>query len=586
MMRIYGVVGWKNAGKTSLMERLVAEIRARGFSVSTVKHAHHAFDLDQPGKDSHRHRAAGAGEVLLASYKRWALLHELGDAPEPPLAEMLAKLAPVDLVLVEGYKRDEHPKVEVFREAAGHALIQPGDPTVRAVATDVAVGDLPVPVFDLDDPAAIAEFILAEVGFGPRAGAAQASGCFSFPKADGMASVDDALAMLRAGVAPVTGRETVAVSEAAGRILADDAVAERANPPGTNSAMDGYAFAHDGIDAGGEASFALLDGRSAAGAPFQGRVGPGQAVRILTGALMPEGADTVVMQERVTVDGDRLRFAGGIAHGANTRARGEDIAAGETALPAGTRISAAEIGLLTAVGVAQIAVRTRLRVGVFSTGDELAAPGSTPDPARTYDANRPMLLALAERWGHGAVDLGQVPDDQGQLRAALDRAAREVDVILTSGGASAGEEDHVSALLGGEGEVVQWRVALKPGKPLVLGNWRGVPVFGLPGNPVSAFVTALLFARPALSVLAGGAWLAPQGYSVPAAFSMNRRHGRREFLRARLSADGAAEVFRSDSSGMMSSLGWAEGFVEVHEDQAKIAAGQTVRFFPFGSFGL
>ena len=158
-MKIYGVIGWKNAGKTGLMERLVAEITGRGFAVSTIKHAHHAFDLDRPGKDSHRHRAAGAGEVLLASHSRWALLHELGAAPEPPMDELVAKLAPSDLVLVEGYKRDAHSKIEVFRAEAGHALIQPDDPTVRAIATDTALPDLPVPLFDLDDTATIADFI-------------------------------------------------------------------------------------------------------------------------------------------------------------------------------------------------------------------------------------------------------------------------------------------------------------------------------------------------------------------------------------------------------------------------------------------
>ena len=161
-MKIYGVIGWKNAGKTGLMERLVAEITGRGYSVSTIKHTHHTFDLDRPGKDSHRHRAAGAHEVLLASYKRWALLHETGDAPEPPMSDLLAKLAPCDIVLVEGYKRDSHAKVEVFRTETGHALIQPGDPTIRAIAADVALDALPVPVFDLDDTAAIADFILAE----------------------------------------------------------------------------------------------------------------------------------------------------------------------------------------------------------------------------------------------------------------------------------------------------------------------------------------------------------------------------------------------------------------------------------------
>jgi len=180
-MRIYGVIGWKNAGKTSLMERLVAEVRARGFTVSTVKHTHHRFDLDRPGKDSFRHRAAGAREVLLASHTRWALLHELGDEAEPPLVEILAKLAPVDLVLVEGYKRDPHPKVEVFREGEGRSLIQPDDPTVRAVACDREIEALPVPVLDLNDTCAIADFILAETGLRRTPEEGEGAACFEVP---------------------------------------------------------------------------------------------------------------------------------------------------------------------------------------------------------------------------------------------------------------------------------------------------------------------------------------------------------------------------------------------------------------------
>ncbi|OIP83859.1 MAG: molybdopterin-guanine dinucleotide biosynthesis protein B [Rhodobacterales bacterium CG2_30_65_12] len=581
-MKIYGVIGWKNAGKTGLMERLVADIRARGLTVSTVKHTHHAFDLDRPGKDSHRHRAAGAREVLLASYSRWALLHELGEAPEPPLGELLAKLTPVDLVLVEGYKRDAHAKIEVFRAPTGRALIQPDDPTVRAVASDVPLDGLPVPRFELDDTAAIADFILAETGLSEAAAPALADACFLPQNAPGMATVAEAQAMLRAALGPVTGREQIAVAEADGRILAEDAIAPRANPPGTNSAMDGYGFAHASL-AGGQTL--LLDpGRSAAGHPHSHAVAPGHAVKVLTGALLPDGVDTVAMQEHVTITGETITLPEGLSPGANSRAAGEDVAAGAVALSAGTPLGPAEIGLLSALGLAQVQVRNRLRVGLLSTGDELAAPGTTLDPARTYDANRPMLIALATRWGHDVRDLGHVPDSRDALRAALEAA--EVDVLITSGGASAGDEDHVSALLGSEGNLAQWRVALKPGKPLVLGQWRRMPVFGLPGNPVSAFVTALLFARPALSVLAGGHWLEPRGFEVPAAFALSKRAGRREFLRARLDGEGRAEIFRSDSSGMISSLAWAEGLLEIGEAAHEIAPGDPVRFLPLAGFGL
>ncbi|HCQ65703.1 MAG TPA: bifunctional molybdopterin-guanine dinucleotide biosynthesis protein MobB/molybdopterin molybdotransferase MoeA, partial [Rhodobacteraceae bacterium] len=326
--------------------------------------------------------------------------------------------------------------------------------------------------------------------------------------------------------------------------------------------------------------------RAAAGVPYPGEVPEGAAVRILTGALLPPGVDTVVMQEKVSVEAATIRLDAGLSVGANTRAAGEDVAEGAVALTAGTRVGPGEIGLATAVGLTELPVRARLRVGVLSTGDELAAPGTTTDPARTYDANRPMLLGLVSGWGHDAVDLGHIADDRDALRVLFDGLGSRVDAVLTSGGASAGDEDHVSALLRQEGRLAQWRVALKPGKPLLLAQWNRLPVFGLPGNPVSAFATALLFARPALSVLAGGPWLDRRGYDIPAAFSLTKRAGRREFLRAQLTGDGEARLFRSASSGMLSSLVWGDGFVELGEEAREIGPGDRVRFLPFSGFGV
>ncbi len=591
-MQIYGVIGWKNAGKTGLMERLVAEITARGLAVSTMKHAHHVFDVDQKGKDSFRHRQAGAREVLLASHSRWALMHELGADEEPSAEELLAKLAPCDLVLVEGYKRDSHPKVEVFRDTPGRELIAPGDPTVKAIATDVvdqvkaAVSG--VAVFHLDDTAAIADFILRETGLtqGPAAKASTLKDdCFALPEGVDWTPVDEALKRLRSAVAPVTGAEEIAVSEALNRVLARDHMAVRANPPGANSAVDGYGFAHASLPAG-EARLPLLEGRAAAGAPYNGAVPPGHAIRILTGALLPDGVDTIVMQEDVTLEGDTIRFGRGIKAGANARRAGEDVEAGALALPAGHVMRPPDIALLSGLGLAHAQVRKRLRVGVLSTGDEIVAPGSTLAPSATYDANRPMLLALAERWGYAPVDLGHVSDNYDALRTRLDEAGEAADVILTSGGASAGDEDHVSALLDKEGHLATWRVALKPGRPLVLAMWQGVPVFGLPGNPVAALVTTLIFARPALSKLAGAGWREPMRLRLPAAFSKAKKAGRREYLRARMTPEGNVEVFASEGSGRISGLSWANGLVELEEPAQQIRPGDMVRFLPYAGFGL
>ncbi|MCK4713185.1 MAG: bifunctional molybdopterin-guanine dinucleotide biosynthesis adaptor protein MobB/molybdopterin molybdotransferase MoeA, partial [Marinosulfonomonas sp.] len=556
-------------------------------------HAHHRFDVDHQGKDSYRHREAGAGEVLLASRQRWALMHELRGEDEPSLEALLKHLSPSDLVLIEGYKRDTHMKIEANRAATGQPLIALGDDTVRAVASDHKPDGLTVPLFDLDDTVAIADFVLQQVGLKRSdpvvpdlAPPVMRDDCFALPAGVNWMPVNDALAHLRDRLGPVVGVEDIAVPAAAGRVLAGDQMALRSNPPGANSAVDGYGFAHAATGSGAQV-LPLVDGRAAAGEPFDGAVPKGHAIRILTGALIPEGVDTVVMEEDVSSKDGHIAFQGPVKVRANARRAGEDVEAGQLALVAGHVLRSPDLALLTGLGVAQVAVRKRLRVGVLSTGDEIiAADGGTSPARKTYDANRPMLLSLAARWGCDPVDLGHVNDDRTLLKTCLDDAVAKVDVILTSGGASAGDEDHVSALLRQEGALEAWRIALKPGRPLALGMWQGVPVFGLPGNPVAAFVCAAIFARPSLSALSGAGWIEPQGFMVPAAFTKSKKAGRREYLRARMTADGRAEVFQSEGSGRISGLAWADGLVELGDGAMDISEGDPVRFLPYGSFGI
>ncbi|MCI2399579.1 bifunctional molybdopterin-guanine dinucleotide biosynthesis adaptor protein MobB/molybdopterin molybdotransferase MoeA [Aliiroseovarius subalbicans] len=589
-MKTYGVIGWKNSGKTGLVVRLVEHFTARGLVVSTIKNSHHGADVDHEGTDSFRHRQAGAREVVLASSARVAQMHELRGEDKPTLDALVARLGPCDIVLVEGFKTESHPKIEAHRGATGSDLIAAGDTTVTAVASDHPLEDLTQPVFDLDDTAAIAEFILEDLGLLRSAPEGAPTGrlkndCFALPPGVDWTPVDEARAMLRDRLSPVVAHEDIPVIDSAGRILARDAIALRSNPPGANSAVDGYGFAHHTLS-DGDPVLPLVAGRSAAGAPFASTVPPGHAVRILTGALVPDGVDTVVLQEDVTLSDGQIAFAAGAKAGANTRRAGEDVEAGTTALSAGHLLRAPDLALLSAVGIARVTVHRRLRVGVLSTGDEIVPPGPSDNPAHTFDANRPMLLALAAGWGYEAVDLGHLPDDRDAIRGGLNDAAARVDVLLTSGGASAGEEDHVSALLSGEGDLTTWRIAIKPGRPLALALWQGVPVFGLPGNPVAALVTTLIFARPSLSVLAGGAWLEPQSFTLPAAFSKSKKPGRREYLRARMTADGRVERFRSEGSGLISGLSWAEGLVELGDDAQELREGDPVRFLPYAGFAI
>jgi molybdopterin molybdotransferase len=410
--------------------------------------------------------------------------------------------------------------------------------------------------------------------------------CFALPPGIDWTPVDQALGLLRAGMRCVTGIEEVALAEAAGRILAAPVVARRSNPPAANSAIDGYAFAWASLGGAAEGDLALTNGRAAAGHPYAGTVPPGAALRILTGADLPMGADTVVLQEDSVVAGGRVRFHAPRKRGANSRKAGEDAEAGVEALPAGRRLTPADLARAAAVGADRLAVRRRLRLGVLSTGDELLQPGADPAAPGVFDANRPMLAALAVSQGFEVVDLGAVADQPDLVRAALDRGAAEADAIVTTGGASAGDEDHVSRIMAEEGRITTWRIAVKPGRPLALGFWRGVPVFGLPGNPVAAFVCFLIFARPALSVMAGAGWREAQGFAVPAGFEKAKKPGRREFLRARMRPDGHVEVFHSEGSGLIGGLCWADGLVELPDDAVTIRTGDPVRYLPYSSFGL
>lgn len=407
--------------------------------------------------------------------------------------------------------------------------------------------------------------------------------CFAMPQGVSWVPVDEALDRLRSALAPITEHEVIPTRDARGRVLAQDVVARRSNPPHANSAVDGYGFAHAAVGSGVQ-RLPLVAGRAAAGQPFDGHVPEGHAVRILTGAIIPPGVDTVVLEEDCAVNDTHVAFDGPVKAHANTRNAGEDVLEGAMALPKGHRLRAPDLALISALGIGTVQVVRALRVGVLSTGDEiLSDPDQDAQPHQIWDANRPMLLAMARDWHCMPVDLGHVRDDPDEIAARLSQG--NVDVILTSGGASAGDEDHVSQLLRARGTLSSWRIALKPGRPLALALWDGIPVIGLPGNPVAAFVCAAIFARPALSLLGGAGWCEVDAVTLPADFTKSKKPGRREYLRARRGPNGVA-VFQSEGSGRISGLSWANGLVELPDEAVDITPGTPVRFIPYSALGL
>lgn len=398
----------------------------------------------------------------------------------------------------------------------------------------------------------------------------------------GMLSFEEALAQLLEAARPVSEIDTLPTQAALGRVLAAAQTSTIAVPPLDNSAMDGYALRAADVPVAG--TRLPVSQRIAAGSVGEQLV-PGTAARIFTGAPVPPGADAVVMQEQCTADesgGGGVSFSVVPQSGANIRRAGEDIRAGATVLEAGVTLTPQALGLAASVGLAVLPVFRRLRVALFSTGDELAMPGEPLKPGGIYNSNRFLLRGLLEQAGCIVTDLGIVADDLEATRAALRKAAHGHDLILTSGGVSVGEEDHVKPAVQAEGSLDLWKIAIKPGKPLAFGRIGECDFIGLPGNPVACFVTFAMLVRPFLRRRQGGGATTPLALMLPAGFDWPRADSRREFLRVRIGADGRLAMYANQGSGVLTSTHWADGLVDNPPGQA-FRAGDVVRYLPLSS---
>jgi molybdopterin molybdotransferase len=408
--------------------------------------------------------------------------------------------------------------------------------------------------------------------------------CFAF--GGPMMSVDEAVRLIAARVAAVLDVETVALTDADGRILAHEIAAPLPLPPFTNSAVDGYAVASRDLPKTSEQAFSIT-GRVQAGSAASEAIRPGHAIRIFTGAPMPDGADTVFMQEDVRVVGEKVVLPAGLKPGANVRPAGEDIPLGHSALKAGQRLRPQDVALAAAFGLTRLDVIRRIRVAIFSTGNELVSPGETRAAPQLFDSNRFMLMAMLRRLSCEVSDLGILRDERRSLANALQNVAGSHDLVLTTGGVSTGEEDHVKAAVESVGRLVLWRMAIKPGRPVAMGIIAGTPFIGLPGNPVASFVTFVHVVRPTILALSGALIEPLVPMPVRAGFTYKKKIGRREYVRVSLRRDddGMLEAIRfpREGAGLLSSLVDTDGLVELGEEITLVEPGQSVGFLSYAS---
>ena len=406
--------------------------------------------------------------------------------------------------------------------------------------------------------------------------------CFAF--GGELMVIEEGLRLISERVTPVAETETVPLAQADGRILAKDIIAPLDLPGFDNSAVDGWAVRHADLKPDGDTVLPVQD-RIAAGDRSAHRLAPGTVARIFTGAAMPAGADTVFMQEDVREDGGNVVLPAGLSEGANRRLAGEDIAMGAVALAAGQRIEPRHLALAAALGITELSVHRRLRVGVLSTGDEVTEPGTDLPPGGLYDANRFLLIGMLKRIGVEVTDLGIFRDEPGSLGVGIAEAAKTHDLLISSGGVSTGEEDHTRHVVEKIGTLVQWRLAIKPGRPVAMAVVHGTPFVGLPGNPVAVFVTYTQVVRALIARLAGEDWTPPEPVPVRAAFPYKKKSGRREFVRVTLhrGADGVTEAHKHprEGAGVITSLTESSGLVELREDVTRLAGGEMVGYRSF-----
>ncbi|MEK2066463.1 bifunctional molybdopterin-guanine dinucleotide biosynthesis adaptor protein MobB/molybdopterin molybdotransferase MoeA [Vibrio parahaemolyticus] len=579
---ILGFAAYSGTGKTTLLEALLPKLTEAGLRIGMLKHAHHNFDVDKPGKDSYRLRKAGASQMLIASRNRYALMTETPEA-EAEFEYLLTRFDEdkLDVVLVEGCKNIAFPKIELHREEVGKPWLYPHDDNIIAIASDSAELDSELPQMNINDLDAIAQFVLQYVqdAKAPKSKEKDAACCDTLSPA--FLSVVQGQEEILSLVNTVSEIEACKIENAYGRVLAEHIISPVNVPQYTNSAMDGYAIRSDDVD---RDSYQVV-AEVMAGHAYDQPLEVGQAVKIMTGAPTPLNGDTVVMREQASQEGDKVTFNGSnIKAGQNVRQAGEDLAIGSDVFTAGTRLASPEMGMIASLGFGEANVFRKLKVAVFSTGDEVQAPGTEQKANSIYDSNRFTIMGMLEKLGCEILDFGILEDNEQLMIEALENASAQADVVMTSGGVSVGDADYIKLALDKLGQIDFWRINMRPGRPLAFGQINNKPFFGLPGNPVAVMVSFINFVEPALRKMQGEQGWKPLKVNAIATENLRSRQGRTEFSRGIYELDDTGRLTvrttGKQGSGILRSMSEANCLIEISPAIDTVKVGESVTIIP------
>ncbi|WP_274058189.1 bifunctional molybdopterin-guanine dinucleotide biosynthesis adaptor protein MobB/molybdopterin molybdotransferase MoeA [Vibrio parahaemolyticus] len=579
---ILGFAAYSGTGKTTLLEALLPKLTEAGLRIGMLKHAHHNFDVDKPGKDSYRLRKAGASQMLIASRNRFALMTETPEA-EAEFEYLLTRFDEdkLDVVLVEGCKNIAFPKIELHREEVGKPWLYPHDENIIAIASDTAELDSGLPQMNINDLDAIAQFVLQYVqeAKAPKSKEKDAACCDTLSPA--FLSVVQGQEKILSLVNTVSEIEACKIESAYGRVLAEHIISPVNVPQYTNSAMDGYAIRSDDVD---RDSYQVV-AEVMAGHAYDQPLEVGQAVKIMTGAPTPLNGNTVVMREQASQEGDKVTFNGAhIKAGQNVRQAGEDLTIGSDVFTAGTRLASPEMGMIASLGFGEANVFRKLKVAVFSTGDEVQAPGTEQKANSIYDSNRFTIMGMLEKLGCEILDFGILEDNEQLMIEALENASAQADVVMTSGGVSVGDADYIKLALDKLGQIDFWRINMRPGRPLAFGQINNKPFFGLPGNPVAVMVSFINFVEPALRKMQGEQGWKPLKVNAIATENLRSRQGRTEFSRGIYELDDTGRLTvrttGKQGSGILRSMSEANCLIEISPAIDTVKAGESVTIIP------